>query len=131
MDTSRAVTRFDLSPTQQAELDSLLAMVRCLACPNESIHHSRSPFAVQLRHELIVQTSQDVPRAEQEAWLVQTYGTEILYRPPLSAHTLFLWSLPILALVVGVVVIIRWGLRHRPKEMTKETIKKTAEEGNK
>ncbi len=79
---------------QQARYERLVRELRCLVCQNETIADSNAPLAADLRRELrrmIVAGQND---DEIRGFLTARYGDFVLYRPPVSGRTLFLWAAP-------------------------------------
>ncbi len=92
------------TPELQARFDALTHELRCMQCQNQSIADSPVGLASDLRREvrelLVAGRSDDEIRAH----MVQRYGNFILFRPPFNAHTAWVWLLPFVLLVVGIVV---------------------------
>mgnify|MGYP003576433490 CR=1 FL=1 len=92
------------TPELQARFDALTHELRCMQCQNQSIADSPVGLASDLRREvrelLVAGRSDDEIRAH----MVQRYGNFILFRPPFDAHTAWVWVLPFVLLVVGIVV---------------------------
>ncbi len=92
------------TPELQRRYDALTHELRCMQCQNQSIADSPVGLASDLRREvrelLMAGRSDDEIRAH----MVQRYGNFILFRPPFDAHTAWVWVLPFVLLVVGIVV---------------------------
>ncbi len=89
------------NPAQEARAEAIGAQLRCLVCQNESIEDSGADLARDLRHVVRVHVAAGESNRQIIAWMVQRYGNFIRLRPPLTAVTLLLWAMPILALAVG------------------------------
>jgi cytochrome c-type biogenesis protein CcmH len=95
------------TPALQARFDALTHELRCMQCQNQSIADSPVGLASDLRREvreLLVDGRSD---EEIRAHMVQRYGNFILFRPPFDAHTAWVWLLPFVLLLVGLVVGVR------------------------
>jgi cytochrome c-type biogenesis protein CcmH len=97
-------------PVQEARARAVMQNIRCLVCQNQSISDSDADLAADLRalvRERIVAGDSD---AQIKAYLVKRYGAWVLLDPPFSRATVWLWSLPALALVCAVLI---WRRRTR------------------
>jgi cytochrome c-type biogenesis protein CcmH len=97
---------------QQARYKQLIYELRCLVCQNQNLAESNADLAADLRrevHRLIVEGKSD---DEVIDFMVARYGDFVLYRPPLKAKTLLLWSGPFV-LGIGGIVILMLQLRRR------------------
>ena len=74
----------------QQRYEALTHEFRCMQCQNNSIADSPVSLASDLR-----------------ASMVQRYGNVILFRPPMSGGTLWIWIAPLLVLLGGVWVAVR------------------------
>ena len=104
-----------------AALDKRVAALahelRCLVCQNQTLAESNAPLAVDLRNQIREQLRKGASEREVTEFMVQRYGDFVLYRPPLKASTLLLWSGPFLLLAVGVFLLarrLRSGRREVP-----------------
>ncbi|NKB97275.1 MAG: cytochrome c-type biogenesis protein CcmH [Pseudomonadales bacterium] len=87
---------------EEARYRRLIAEIRCPKCMNTNIAGSDATSAQTLRvavHRLIVQEG----KTDQEVldFMQDRYGDFVLYDPPLSSKTWFIWLLP-----VGVALVI-------------------------
>ncbi|WP_457423196.1 cytochrome c-type biogenesis protein [Roseateles sp. P5_E7] len=93
-------------------VERLAQELRCVVCQSQSVAESNAPLAVDmkrhLREGLATGRSEDELRAE----LVQRYGEQVLYRPPLHAGTAPLWFGPLALLAIGGLVYWRNGRRQ-------------------
>ncbi|GBQ93268.1 cytochrome c-type biogenesis protein [Asaia krungthepensis] len=88
-------------PVQEKRAETIGAQLRCLVCQNESIEDSSADLARDLRH--VVRTHVAAGESDQQimTWMTRRYGEFIRLRPGLSAATLLLWIMPVLALTAG------------------------------
>jgi cytochrome c-type biogenesis protein CcmH len=80
---------------------SFIDELRCPKCQNQNLSGSDSPIAQDLRHELYGMIEDGRSDREIVDFMVERYGEFILYKPRLTASTLFLWALPIVLLLFG------------------------------
>jgi cytochrome c-type biogenesis protein CcmH len=95
--------------------------MRCPKCQNQNLAGSDSPISVDLRRELYVMIKEGKSDKEVVDYMVSRYGEFILYRPRVSSSTYVLWSLPVLLLVIGVVVLIAMVRRRRSVSLASST----------
>lgn len=103
IDTGRAFEDDEL----QARYEAIISEVRCVQCQNQTIKDSNVQIASDLRREirrLIAEGESDEAVFE---FLVLRYGEFVLYRPPLSGFSLYLWLAPGVFLLVGIFIIVR------------------------
>jgi cytochrome c-type biogenesis protein CcmH len=82
----------------------LAKQLRCLVCQNETIADSRAGLAQDLRQKLREQMAAGKSDAEIIAFMTERYGDFVLYRPPLKATTVLLWTGPFLLLAIGALI---------------------------
>jgi cytochrome c-type biogenesis protein CcmH len=104
--------------TEQEELDkrvmTLSNELRCMVCQNQTLADSNAELAVDMRNR--IREELQAGKSEQEVvdLLVTRYGDFVLYRPPLKATTVLLWTGPFLLLALGAWVLVRRVRRARP-----------------
>lgn len=94
-------------PALEARMMTLAAELRCLVCQNQSLADSNAELAVDLRNEMREQMRSGASDQNVIDYLVARYGNFVLYRPPLQANTLLLWSGPVLMLLLGLFFLLR------------------------
>ncbi|MFN3658062.1 MAG: cytochrome c-type biogenesis protein [Pseudolabrys sp.] len=99
-------------PALEARARNLSRELRCMVCQNQSIDDSDAPLARDLR--LLVRQRLEAGDSDRQVldFLVARYGEFVLLRPPFEMHTLLLWGLPPLALVIGVVAVLAMARRR-------------------
>jgi cytochrome c-type biogenesis protein CcmH len=85
----------------QARVMKLSGELRCLVCQGESLADSRSDFAADMRDKIRSLVQQGKSDQEIKDYLVARYGDFILYRPPFSGITAFVWLAPVLLMLAG------------------------------
>lgn len=97
---------------EERRFQALTAELRCVKCQNQSLADSNAQVAHDLRMEVLALMRQGRTDAEIETFLVQRYGSFVLYRPRVDASTWLLWFGPAALLVVGAVVVLRVSRRR-------------------
>jgi cytochrome c-type biogenesis protein CcmH len=95
------------TPELQQRYEEITHGLRCMQCMNNSIADSPVGLASDLRRdvkELLLAGKTD---AEIRAYMVQRYGNVILFTPPVSGSSLWVWVLPMIAALGGVFVGVR------------------------
>ena len=91
---------------QQQRYDDLTHEFRCMQCQNNSIADSPVDLAAELRRDVKEQIIAGRTDDEIRATMVKRYGNVILFRPPLSGATAWVWIAPMVVLFGGVVVAV-------------------------
>jgi len=112
-------------PVLEQRLMTLAADLRCLVCQNQSLAESNAELAADLRNEIREQMRRGASDQNVIDYLVARYGDFVLYRPPLKASTLLLWSGPAILLALGIGFLIR-SLRHRRVQIAQPPISAAA-----
>jgi cytochrome c-type biogenesis protein CcmH len=108
-----AMAAFAVDPTilpnaeLQARYESLTHELRCMQCLNNSIADSPVGLASDLRRDVKEQLIAGKTDDEIRAYMVQRYGNVILFTPPMNASSAWVWVLPALAAVAGLLIGIR------------------------
>ena len=100
-------------PAEEQRAEAIGAQLRCLVCQNESIEDSSADLARDLRHVVREHVAKGESDHQIMDWMVSRYGNFIRLRPPLTAGTLLLWIMPVLALCMGIGVA--WWHLRRPR----------------
>ena len=100
--------------------------LRCPKCQNQNIADSNAPISRDLR--AIVHEQLEAGAADEEIidFLVDRYGEFVRYRPGMDSNTLWLWSAPIILLVMAVAVVVT----QIRKDRDGQTISSNAERAN-
>jgi cytochrome c-type biogenesis protein CcmH len=91
--------------------------LRCLVCQNQTIADSNAGLAQDLRREIRQQLEKGASDQDVKDYMVARYGDFVLYRPPLRARTVLLWTGPFLLLLVGAFVAWRRVTRRRAPDV--------------
>ena len=100
------------SPEAEQRYQHFTEVLRCPKCQNQNLAGSDSSIAADLRRELAQQIAAGKTDDEIVAFMVSRFGDFVLYDPPLKSNTLFLWLLPGLLLLAGL-LLMTWLLRQR------------------
>jgi cytochrome c-type biogenesis protein CcmH len=95
------------TPEMQRRYDGLTHELRCMQCQNQSIADSPVGLAEDLRRDVREQIIAGKTDAQIRDSMVARYGNIILFRPPFTPSTAWVWVLPFLLLLVGVLVGVR------------------------
>ena len=105
---------------QNPELDKRVAALaeelRCLVCQNQTLADSNAPLAVDLRNQIREQLAKGASERDVREFMVARDGDFVLYRPPLKASTIVLWTGPFILLLAGAFLLIRQLARRRVPE---------------
>ena len=95
------------NPVVEERLKRLAEELRCLVCQNQTIADSSAPLALDLRNQIRTQVAAGRSDDEIRAYMVQRYGNVILFTPALDSSSGWVWVLPVLAALVGLIVGVR------------------------
>jgi cytochrome c-type biogenesis protein CcmH len=105
---SRADENIMQTPELQERYDALIHELRCMTCQNQSIADSPVGLASDLRRDVREQLIAGKTDDEIRAWMVNRYGTFILFRPPFEGSTAWVWLAPFVLLLLG--AFIAWRI---------------------
>lgn len=96
------------SAEQQQLYRQLTAELRCPKCQNQNIADSNAVVAVDMRNKTLELVRQGQSHDEVIDYMKQRYGDFVHYQPPFQLSTVWLWLLPLLAvLTLGFTVFRR------------------------
>ena len=108
--------KYEFDDAEQLErYQQLIYELRCLVCQNQNLADSNAELAGDLRrevHRLILEGKSDQDVVD---FMVARYGDFVLYRPPLKAKTVLLWSGPFV-LGIGALVLLLVQLRRHAED---------------
>ena len=111
-------------PGLEKKVITLSNELRCLVCQNQTIADSNAELAVDLRNQVRKQLSEGKSDREILDYMVQRYGEFVLYRPPLSYKTIFLWAGPFALLFIAMFILVQ-QIRLRHKRLASEEFDQT------
>ena len=94
------------SPGLEWRYKALSQELRCPKCQNQNIADSNAPISRDLRAIVHEQLEAGATDEEIIDFLVDRYGEFVRYRPGMDANTLWLWSAPLILLVMAVAVVV-------------------------
>ena len=101
-----------LAQDPDAEARDIAKSLQCPICQNLSVADSPSELAGQMRDTIKKKLEAGESRDQIMAYFVDRYGEEVLLDPPKRGFTLLVWTGPVLALLVGgivlALVVARW-----------------------
>ncbi len=103
-------------PALEARVLAIAEELRCVVCQNETLAASQADLARDLRGQIRLQLQQGRTREEIVEFMVARYGAFVLYRPPLQATTVLLWSGPFILFVLAAGWLILGAGRRRRAE---------------
>jgi cytochrome c-type biogenesis protein CcmH len=104
IDTEKA---FD-DPALQARYEQINRELRCLVCQNQTIADSNATLAQDLRREVREMIAAGQTDAQIREFMIERYGDFVLYRPRMTASNFLLWAAPVLLLLLGTFIGIRY-----------------------
>ena len=109
------------NPALEERARNLSVEIRCLVCQNQSIDDSDAQLARDLRVLVREKITEGMSDDDILEFLVERYGEFVLLRPRFGGHTLLLWALPIVILLIGAFVAYRL-FRKRAASPTQENL---------
>lgn len=97
---------------QLARYKTLIYELRCLVCQNQNLADSDADLAADLRREVYRMIRAGRSNDEIVDFMVSRYGDFVLYRPPLKAKTVLLWTGPFV-LGIAALAMLLVHLRRR------------------
>lgn len=109
-------------PVLEARARALSQKLRCMVCQNQSIDDSDAPLARDLRILVRERLKAGDSDTQVREFLVARYGEFVLLEPRRDSRTFLLWSMPLLVLLLGGLILLRFFRRPQapPKALTAE-----------
>ena len=114
------------TPDLELRYKALSQELRCPKCQNQNIADSNAPISRDLRAIVHEQLEAGATNEEIIDFLVDRYGEFVRYRPGMDSNTLWLWSAPLILLVMAVAVV----LTQIRKDRDRQTLSSNAERAN-
>jgi len=95
-------------PAMQARYEHINRELRCLVCQNQTIADSNATLAQDLRREVREMIAAGKTDDEIRTFMVDRYGDFVLYKPRMTPVNYLLWAAPVLLLLLGTFVGIRF-----------------------
>ncbi|GAC33452.1 cytochrome c-type biogenesis protein [Paraglaciecola polaris] len=103
---SEETYQFD-TDAQSALFFELTKELRCPMCQNQNIADSDAMIAADLRRKVYQLVNEGQSREQIIDYMKQRYGDFVYYQPPVNATTVWLWLLPVLFVLFGIVLVVR------------------------
>ena len=104
------------SEQQQRRYKALIDEFRCPKCLNTNLSGSDAPIAQDLRRSVYRLVRDGHTDQHIRDFLQQRYGDFVLYKPPFSGRTAFIWLIPFGLLLLGVAVLFALQSRGRRQQ---------------
>ncbi len=117
-------------PALEARARALSAKLRCMVCQNQSIDDSDAPLARDLRILVRERLKAGDSDTQIRDFLVARYGQFVLLEPEKSFRNALLWLAPLIVLLLGALVLLRFFRRpvsSAPAPLTDEERRKLDE----
>lgn len=92
---------------QEAAYQDLIQELRCLVCQNQNIADSNAELAQDLKRKTYEMVTSGKSKKEVAEYMTERYGDFVLYRPPVTQTTIFLWVGPFIIFFIGLFFLIR------------------------
>ena len=93
------------SPELEVRYKALSQELRCPKCQNQNIADSNAPISRDLRAIVHEQLEAGASDEEIIVYLVDRYGEFVRYRPGVDNNTFWLWSAPLILLLMALSVV--------------------------
>lgn len=100
------VLTFDNEALRERYAD-LTFQLRCPKCQNQNVADSNAPISVDIRQKTYEMLHQGYSDQEIVDFMVDRYTEFVIYKPQMSVVTIWLWIVPALVLLGGLVLLIR------------------------
>jgi len=91
---------------KQKQFTQLTQQLRCLVCQNQSLADSYAPLAKDIKKIVYNRVKRGDSSSSIKHYFVNRYGNFILFKPPVNKTTYFLWSAPLIFLLMGVGLVL-------------------------
>jgi len=109
--TPPAPTPVAKQPVTADDVNRIAKQMYCPVCENEPLDACRTAACQQWRAQIGEMLSEGQSEQQIKDYFVARYGVRVLAQPPAQGTSLWLYVLPILGLIVGVVIVV-WLLRR-------------------
>ena len=93
------------TPELEVRYKALSQELRCPKCQNQNIADSNAPISRDLRAIVHQQLEAGASDEEIIVYLVDRYGEFVRYRPGVDNNTFWLWSAPLILLLMALTVV--------------------------
>ena len=92
--------------------------LRCPKCQNQNLADSDAMIAADLKRKVHDLVKQGQTKEQVISYMKQRYGDFVYYQPPVNPMTIWLWLLPVLFILSGLL----WLLLNRKNNKTEVTL---------
>ena len=100
-------------PKLEQRFHKLIDELRCPKCQNQNLAGSDSDLSKDLKNIIYEKVNNGESDQQIINFMKERYGEFILFKPELNQSNLFLWTGPILFLVLAVFFFLRWYSNNR------------------
>lgn len=101
------------------EVNAVAKNLYCPVCPNTPLDVCETQACKDWRAEIRTQLSSGWSEEEVMAYFVERYGERVLAEPERGGFTSLVWILPVVAVLVGLVIVVQalrsWRARRQPR----------------
>lgn len=101
-------------PVMETRAREISKQLRCLVCQGEDIDESNAGLAGDIRRLVRERLTAGDSDAAVLAFVQERYGDYVLMKPPVKPATWLLWGAPLLVLLAGLAIALRY-LKRLPK----------------
>jgi cytochrome c-type biogenesis protein CcmH len=98
-------------PVTADAVNRIARQMYCPVCENEPLDACRTAACQQWRAQIGQMLSEGQTEQQIKDYFVARYGVRVLAQPPAQGTSLWLYVLPIVGLIVGVIIVV-WLLRR-------------------
>ena len=99
----------------QDDVNRIAKQMYCPICENEPLDACRTAACAQWKAQIAQMLADGKTDDEIKQYFVDTFGLKVLASPPVSGVSIWLWVLPIVALIVGAVYVYTLMRRMRAR----------------
>lgn len=89
----------------EIQANKLFKEVRCVVCVSQSIAQSDTELAQDMRALIRKKLSEGGSEEQIKTYLVERYGNQVLFEPPVGKSTYLLWFAPIIFILLGIFIL--------------------------
>lgn len=106
--------------TQRQQFNQLTSTLRCPMCQNQNIADSDAMIAKDMRRKVYQLTREGQSQAQIIDYMKVRYGDFVYYEPPITVATIWLWVLPVVFAIGGLLMVLKRGKPAPPEDMAEQ-----------
>jgi cytochrome c-type biogenesis protein CcmH len=114
----------------QDDVNRIARQMYCPICENEPLDACRTAACAQWKAQIAQMLADGKSDDEIKQYFVDTFGLKVLASPPVSGVTVWLWLLPIVALIIGAVYVYTVMRRMRARSAASSSAASPPSSGN-